>query len=164
VFLMTRIAAVLFAGVLLSTTAFAQTPLTEPSLHVLRSVPTARGIAAASPALDPRAAGLDRQTTTSPPKRDGLANGIWTGLLVGLGVGAATIPIACPHADAECQNIYVVVIVPIYAAGGAVVGALIDRAITDPQQTAHVSLGHSRFRVSTSARRGQRSVALDVGF
>ncbi|HVW04470.1 MAG TPA: hypothetical protein VHB78_05645 [Vicinamibacterales bacterium] len=160
---MTRIAAVLFAGVLLSTTAFAQTPLTEPSLHVLRSVPTARGIAAASPALALREAGLDRQTTTSPPKRDGLANGIWTGLLVGLGVGAATIPIVCPNDD-ECQNVYAVVIVPIYAAGGAVVGALIDRAITDPQQTAHVSLGHSRFRVSTSARRGQRSVALGVSF
>jgi hypothetical protein len=162
---MTRIAAVLFAGLLLSTTAFAQTSLTEPSPNVLRSVPVARGIAAASPALAARAAGLDRQTT-SPPKRDGLANGIWIGLLVGLGVGAATDPIVCRHSSerGDCENAYGLVIVPIFGAGGAVVGALIDRAITEPQQTVHVNLGHSRVGVSTSARRGQRSVALDVSF
>ncbi len=161
---MKRIAAGLFVGVLLSTTAFAQTRRAEPSLNVLPSIAVARGVTAV---LVPRAAenraGLALQTPASPAKRDGLANGIWIGLLVGLGVGAATIPIACPH-DAECQNVYAVVIVPIYAAGGAVVGALIDRAITEPQQTARVNLGHSRFHVSTSARRGQRSVALGVGF
>jgi hypothetical protein len=164
---MKRIVAGLFAGVLLSTTALAQLRPAASSLNVLQSIRAARSIPAAMPALAPRAAmrgaGLDRQASTPPAKRDGLANGIWIGLLAGLGVGAVSIPIVCPNDD-ECQNAYALVIGPIFGAGGAVVGALIDRAITEPQQTAHVDLGHSRFRVSTSARRGQRSVALDVGF
>jgi hypothetical protein len=163
---MKKIISLSLVSVLLSATALAQTR-SEMPLRARDVLGDARVTLSAVPAAVPRKvllrASFTPQTGAPTAKRDGLANGIWIGLLVGLGVGAATIPIVCPNDD-ECQNVYAVVIVPIYAAGGAVVGALIDRAITEPQQTAHVSLGHSRVGVSTSARRGQRSVALDVSF
>lgn len=168
--MMKTLVGAMLVNALLSASAFAQVRSGEPLPSALIASSSAHEILAAAPAVIPLnamlRAGLDQEANTPPAKRDGLANGIWIGLLVGLGVGAATDPIACRHSSerGDCENAYGLVIVPIFGAGGAVVGALIDRAFTNPPQTTQVNLGHSRFRVSASARRGQRSLALDVGF
>lgn len=103
--------------------------------------------------------------TLSPekPRADGLANGMWIGLVVGFAAGGVSIPIVCKHDD-ECQNAYAWTTVPIWGAGGAVVGALIDRHFKHYPASAGITFKGTVVRVNPMVARHQRGVTVRVDF
>jgi hypothetical protein len=70
-------------------------------------------------------------TITGIRKRrpDSNLNGTLIGLAAGVGAGFVATNITCSPHDSECSAIATVVFVPIFGAGGAGVGALIDQLI-----------------------------------
>jgi hypothetical protein len=121
-------------------------------------------------ALQMRLAGktqnVSAMTITGIRKRrpDSNLNGALLGLAAGVGAGVLATSIECPN-DPECSAIAALVFIPIFGAGGAGVGTLIDELTHkyDPIYTSQTT-GALRLRLSPLVSRDKKGVRLTMSF
>jgi hypothetical protein len=96
---------------------------------------------------------------------DSNLNGTLFGLAAGVGAGVVATNISCSANDPECSAIAGLVFVPIFAVGGAGVGALIDQLIHkyDPIYRSETASG-PRLRLSPLVSRDKKGVRLTMSF
>jgi hypothetical protein len=121
-------------------------------------------------ALQMRLAGktqnVSAMTITGIRKRrpDSNLNGALIGLAAGVGGGVIATGIVCPN-DPECAAVVTLVFVPIFGAGGAGVGALIDQ-LTHKYDSIYTSqtTGGPHLRLSPLVSRDKKGVRLTMSF
>jgi len=117
--------------------------------------------------LSGRTQEISGATITGIKKRrpDSNLNGTLIGLAAGVGAAAVATNITCGSNDSECSAIAVVVFVPIFAGGGAGVGALIDQ-LTHKYDPIYVSqtTGGLRLRLSPLVSHDKKGVRLTMSF
>jgi hypothetical protein len=107
----------------------------------------------------------DTITEIKKQRPDSNLNGLLIGLAAGAGAGLVATRISCGSNDPECSTISNLVFVPIFAGGGAGVGALIDQLIHkyDPVYVSQTN-GRPRLRLSPLVARDKKGLLLTVSF
>ena len=117
--------------------------------------------------LKGRTQDISGMTITGIRKRrsDSNLNGALIGLAAGVGAGAIATNVTCGSNDPECAAIAGVIFFPIFAAGGAGVGTLIDQLIYkyDPIYTSQTT-GSLHLRMAPLVSRDTKGVRLTMSF
>ena len=116
--------------------------------------------------LSGRTQEISGTTITGIKKRrpDSNLNGILIGMAAGFGSALVATSITCPN-DSECAAYAAAVFLPIFSAGGAGVGALLDEMTHkyDPIYTSKTT-GWPRLRFSPIVSRDKKGVRLAMSF
>lgn len=104
-------------------------------------------------------------TTIKKRRPDSNINGLLLGIAAGAGAGLVTAHAACSPNDSECTTITTSIFVPIFAGGGAGVGALIDQLI-HKYHPVYVSqtVGRPRLHLSPLVSKDKKGVLVTMSF
>jgi len=117
--------------------------------------------------LSGRTRDISATTITGIRKRrpDSNIQGTLIGLAAGVGAGLVATSATCSPNDPECSTIAAVLFIPLFAAGGAGIGGMIDD-FTHKYDPIYVSkiTGGSRLRLSPIVSRDKKGIRLALSF